>query len=115
MGEFNWDGEEYTESSSGDFISEDAFNRLVYTDAVVLITAIRDGVSTYNKEERPQWLVDFMTQEGEEFTKGLTKTNEERNARMLRFRATIEANGEPIESTPVKIGKRFDFARPKVS
>lgn len=118
MAGFNWDGETYTEGSEGgDFISEDKFNRLIYTDAVVFITGIREGVSNFDpKKPREQWLVDFVDPDGDSYTKGLTKGNPERDARMLRLKATLEANPEdPIEATPFKVGRRIEFGKPKAS
>lgn len=112
---FNWEGETFTESEEGGaFIKEEAFNRLIYTDAIVSITGIREGVSNYNNVAKPQWLVDFIAPDGEEYTKGITKGNEERDGRMLRFQKTIEATGEPIDSTPFKVGRRNEFGPPKV-
>jgi hypothetical protein len=115
ISEFNWDGETYTPSAGGDFISEEDFNRLIYTDAVVLITDVREGESQYDKKEAPkaQWLVDFVTEKGDEYTKGMTKGNDERDGRIERIKATIEATEEPVESSPVKVGRRFDFGKPK--
>jgi hypothetical protein len=114
---FNWDGEEYTETAgSGAFISKEAFNKLIYTDAVVFITGIREGISTYNGDNKPQWLVDFVGPDGEEYTKGLGKGNAERDARMIRLQATLNANpGEPIEATPFYVGQRIEFGKPKVT
>lgn len=115
---FNWDGETYTESEEGGaFIKEEAFNRLIYTDAIISIIAIREGVSTFDpKHPKEQWLVDFISPiDGEEYTKGITKGNEERDARIRRFQATIEATGEPLDSTPFKVGRRIEFGPPKVS
>jgi len=112
MAEFPWGEETYTESSSGDFIDEKTFNKLVYLDATVQVVAIREGVSTFNNKETPQWLVDFITPEGEEYTKGLAKSNEERNDRMRRLLATLEATNEPIEARFIKVGKRFDIGAP---
>lgn len=115
MGGFNWDGEEYTEGEEGGaFIGEEKFNKLIYTDAVVFITGIREGVST-KYDNKAQWLVDFVAPDGEAYTKGLTKGNAERDARMMRFKATLEATEEPFESTPFKVGKRIEFGPPKVS
>lgn len=114
---FNWDGETYTESEEGGaFIKEDAFLRLIYTDAIVSITGIREGVSPgYNGgPPKEQFLVDFIAPDGEEYTKGIAKGNEERDARLKRFQATIEATGEPIDSTPFKVGRRNEFGPPKV-
>jgi hypothetical protein len=115
MGEFNWDGETYTKTDSGDFISEEAFNKLVYTDAIVFVTGFRKGESNFDKKKGPQeqHLVDFMTDDGEEFTKGLGVGNDERDARFARLAATIEASGEPLEASWVKVGKRFDLGPPK--
>lgn len=113
---FNWDGETYTETvfEGGEFIDEDKFNRLIYTDAVVSITGVREGISTYNNKEKEQWLVDFVAPDGTEYTKGVSKGNEERDARIRRFRDTIEATGEPLDSTPFKVGRRIEFGKPKV-
>lgn len=114
---FNWDGETFTESEGegGAFIKEDDFNRLIYTDAIVSIVAVREGVSNYDpRRPKEQWLVDFIAPDGEEYTKGITKGNEERDARIRRFQATLEASGEPIDSTPFKVGRRIEFGPPKV-
>lgn len=114
---FNWDGETFTETEyeGGAFITEDKFNRLIYTDAIVSIIAIREGVSNFDpKKPKEQWLVDFIAPDGEEYTKGLTKGNEERDGRMKRFQATITATGEPLDSTPFKVGRRIEFGPPKV-
>lgn len=115
MSGFNWDGETYTPGSEGgDFIGEEAFNKLIYTEAVVFITGVREGVGGAQYGSKPTWLVDFIDPAGEEFTKSFTKGIPERDARMLRFRATLEANPEdPIESSPVKVGRRKDFGPPK--
>jgi hypothetical protein len=113
---FNWDGETYTEGEGGAFIKEDAFNRLIYTDAIVSIIGIRsDDSATYEGKPKPQFLVDFIAPDGEEYTKGIAKGNPERDGRLLRFKATIEATGEPIDSTPFKVGKRNEFGPPKVN
>lgn len=114
---FNWDGETFTESEEGGaFIKEDAFNRLIYTDAIVSITGIREGISNFDpKHPKEQWLVDFIAPDGEEYTKGVTKGNEERDARIARFQKTIEATEEPIDSTPFKVGRRIEFGPPKVN
>ena len=114
---FNWDGEQYTESEyeGGAFIKQDDFDRIRLTNQVVSITGIREGVSNFDpKRPKEQWLVDFIAPDGEEYTKGVTKGNEERDARMKRFQATLEASGEPIESTPFKVGRRIEFGPPKV-
>lgn len=121
---FNWDGEKYTEGGGGGpFIKKDDFNRIVYAPdgdgAVVSITDIREGVSTYvdpakpNRGPQPQWLIDFIGPDGEEYTKGVTMTNDERNARLRRFKATIEATGEPVESSPFYVGSRIEFGPPR--
>lgn len=111
---FNWDGEEYTEGGGGAFINKDLFNRFIYTDAVLVITGIREGVSNYDPNKpKAQWLVDFIGPDGEEYTKGLTKGNEERDARIKRIAATIEATGEPVDSTPFYVGQRIEFGKPK--
>ena len=115
MSGFNWSGEEYNEGGGGDFISEKDFNKLIALDAVVFITGIREGVSTYGGDNKPQWLVDFITDDGTEYTKGLGKGNAERDARIMRFKATLEATGEPFESTPFKVGRRIEFGPPKVN
>lgn len=118
MAGFSWDGETYTEGGGGGaFISEDDFNRLIYTDATVSIVGIREGISNYDpKQPKAQWLVDFVAPDGEEYTKGLTKGNAERDARMLRLQATLEANpDDPIDATPFKVGgRRIEFGQPKV-
>lgn len=114
---FNWDGETYTEGEAGGaFISEDEFNRLIYTDAVVEIYAVREGVSNYDpKHPKEQWLVDFIDPKGEERTKGITKGNAERDSRIARLKATLEANpDDPIPATPFKVGRRIEFGKPKV-
>ena len=113
---FNWDGETYTETEyeGGEFIKEDDFNRLIYTDAVVSITGVREGVSNFDpKKPKEQWLVDFVAPDGTEYTKGVTKGNEERDARLRRIRSTIEQTGEPLDSTPFKVGRRIEFGPPK--
>ncbi len=113
---FNWDGEQYTEQEyeGGEFIDAEKFNKLLYTDAVLIITGIREGVSNFDpKKPKEQWLVDFIAPDGEEYTKGLSKGNEERDDRLRRFAATIAATGEPLESTPFKVGKRIEFGKPK--
>lgn len=115
---YNWEGESFTETEEGGaFIKEEQFNRLIYTDAIVSIVGIREGVSNFDpkKGPQPQWLVDFIAPDGEEYTKGVSQSNEERNDRMRRFKATIEATGEPIDSTPFKVGKRIEFGPPKVN
>ena len=114
---FNWDGETYTEQEyeGGAFIKGDDFDRIRLLNQVVQIVSIREGVSNFDpKHPKEQWLVDFIAPDGEEYTKGLTKGNEERDDRMRRFQATLEASGEPIESTPFKVGKRIEFGPPKV-
>jgi hypothetical protein len=113
---FNWDGETYTEGEDGGaFIKEEPFNRLIYTDAILSIIGIREGVNNYDpKHPKEQWLVDFIAPDGEEYTKGIGKGNEERDARIRRFKATIEATGEPLDSTPFKVGRRIEFGPPKV-
>jgi hypothetical protein len=115
MGEFNWDGEEYTASSSGDFIDEETFNRLVYSDAVVFVTGFRTGESNFDKKKgpQPQHLVDFIAPDGTEYTKGCSVGNAERDARFARLAKTIEETGEPLEASWVKVGKRFDLSKPK--
>lgn len=117
MSGFNWDGETYTEGAEGgDFISEDAFSKLIYTDAVISIYQIREGISTYGGKEKPQWLVDFIAPNGESYTKGIAKGNAERDARVLRLQATLSASpNDPIDSTPFKVGRRIEFGKPKVS
>jgi hypothetical protein len=112
--EFSWDKETYTPGAGGDFIKPDDFDRLRLTDAVVLITGIREGISNYDpKQPKEQWLVDFITADGEEYTKGMTKGNEERDDRIKRVAATIEATGEPKEVSFIKVGKRYDIVKPK--
>lgn len=114
--EFSWDDETYTESSSGEFIDKDLFALWANprTKTVVFVTGIRDGVSTYNGKTEEQWLVDFVGPDGEDYTKGWSKTNEERNARMLRVRATLEANpDEPFPASFGKVGKRYDLMPPR--
>lgn len=111
---FDWGNETYTESSGGDFIGEAEFNKLIYTDAVVQIVAVRDGVSTFNNKEQPQFLVDFVDPDGEDKTKGFAKSNEERNARIERIRNTLDQSGEPVEASFIKVGRRNDIAAPKV-
>ncbi len=116
MGEFNWNGETYTEGSGGgDFIDQDAFNRLVYTDAVCFITAVREGISNFDpKKPQEQWLIDFVSPDETEYTKGFTKGNAERDARIVRLRNTLAAApDEPIDVSFIKVGRRFDIAAPK--
>jgi len=115
MGSFNWDGETYTESeTSGDFIKENDWIKLYALEATIYITSIGEGISNYDpKVPKEQWLVNFVTPEGEEKTKGLTKGNAERDARMIRFRNTIAADQEPLAVSITKVGKRYDFVAPK--
>lgn len=108
---FDWDAETYTEGGNGVFIKEAEFNKLVYTDATVQIVEIREGISNYNNKEKPQWLVDFISADGEEYTKGISKGNEERDARINRIKSTLESSGEPFECRFVKIGRRFDIGK----
>lgn len=112
MAGFDWGQETYTESSGGDFIKEMEFNKLLYTDATVQIIGVREGVSTYNDKPKPQYLVDFVAPDGEEYTKGFSKSNEERNARIARIASTLEATGEPVEARFIKVGRRNDIGAP---
>lgn len=117
MGEpFDWGSEEYTESAGGEFIDKDLFALWANprTKTVVFVTGIRDGISTYNNKEEEQWLVDFIGPDGEEYTKGLGKGNKERDGRMLRVRATLEANeNEPFPASFGMVGKRYDLMPPR--
>ena len=116
MGGFNWDGEEYTEGGGGAFIKKDKFNEIVYAkgaDSNITITDIREGVSTFEGKNQPQWLIDFIGPDGEEYTKGVSQTNVERNDRLRRFKATLDASGEPIESHPFYVGQRIEFGPPR--
>lgn len=115
MGQFNWDGETYTEGdSNGEFIKEDEWIKLYALDATIYIVSIGEGVSNYEPNKpKEQWLVNFLTPTGEEKTKGLTKGNAERDARIIRFRNTLAASEEPIAASITKVGKRYDFVAPK--
>jgi len=116
MAEFNWEGETYTEGESGgEFISEDEFDKLRVLDAVVYITSIREGVSNYEPTKpKEQWLVDFVTPDGEDKTKGYIKGNAERDARILRLKNTLAAYpDEPIPVSFSKVGRRNEIVAPK--
>lgn len=116
MAEFPWGEETYTEGAGGDFISEADFNKLIYTDAVVQIVGVREGMSPGFNGGAPQaqYLVDFVDPEGEDKTKGFAKSNEERNSRIARIATTLEATGEPVEASFIKVGRRNDIGAPKV-
>lgn len=108
----DWSKQTYTEAKGGDYVKEDEWNRLVYTDAVIEITSIRDDdENQYNGKPAPRYLVDFVHPSGETRTKSIAKGNEERNERLEGFRELIEA-GETILTTPIKVGKRDDFGAP---
>jgi hypothetical protein len=113
MGEFNWGGETYTEGAGGNFVESKLFDKLMANDTTVSIYAIRsDDQAMYQNRPAPAWLVDFYAPDGEEYTKSLGKGNSERDARMLRLTATIEATGEPIDARFGKIGKRIEVLPP---
>jgi len=116
MGEFNWSGETYTEGDGGgEFIKEDEFDKLRILDAVVYVTAIREGINNYDpKTPKEQWLLDFVDPSGEDKTKGFTKGNPERDARFIRLRNTLIANpDDPIAVSFTKVGRRNEVVAPK--
>jgi hypothetical protein len=116
MSGFNWDGETYTEGEGGgEFISEDEFDKLRVLDATVYVTGVREGISNYEPTKpKEQWLLDFVTPEGEDKTKGYIKGNAERDARFQRIKNTLAADpSEPIAISFVKVGRRNDIAAPK--
>jgi hypothetical protein len=100
---------EYTEGAGGKFFTESETVLLIASGETFAITGVRDGVSNYNGQSKPQWLVDVITQDGEERTKGLSKGIDERDARITRLKATLEATGEPISARFVKVGRRIDI------
>lgn len=105
---FDWGNETYTEGGGGDFLSEEETLRFVVSGEAFAITAIREGRSAqYNKD---QWLVDFLTNSGEEKTRGFTKGNSERDDRISRLKKTLEETGEPIQARLIKVGRRYDVA-----
>ena len=112
---FAWDQEVYTESAGGEFVDKKVFAKLMANDTTVEIVEIREGISPgYNGgAPRPQWLVDFITPDGEEYTKGIDKGNEERNDRVRRIASTIEATGQGVQARFDMIGKRQDIFPPK--
>jgi len=116
MAGYDWGKESYTEGGGGDFIGEAEFNKLLFLEKNVLITNVGDGVSTYNEKEKPQFLVSFFVDDDSpdavEQLKGFDKGNAERNARIERIRATLEATGEPVEAAFCKVGRRNDIRGP---
>ena len=123
-----WANQEYPESSGGgEFVGEEEFNKLVYTDATIEITAIReeDEKSVGTKTFAAQFLVDFVDPAGAAKTKGFAKYSirdtgerkagaqvEARNERLRGLQELVEAEGPQLASF-IKNGKAGDVGAPK--
>ncbi len=124
----DWSSQAYPESSGGgEFVGEEEFNKLVYTDAVIEITAIReeDEKSVGTKTFAAQFLVDFVDPSGAAKTKGFAKYSirdngerkagaqvEARNERLRELQEVVEAEG-PQRASFIKNGKAGDVGAPK--
>ena len=124
----DWKNQEYPESSGGgEFVGEEEFNKLVYTDAVIEITAIReeDEKSVGTKTFSAQFLVDFVDPSGAPKTKGFSKYSirdngerkagaqvEARNERLRQLQEVVETEG-PQRASFIKNGKAGDVGAPK--
>jgi hypothetical protein len=112
----DWEKQTYTEAQGGAFMKGEEWNRLVYTDAVIEITAVREKASRFNPNPdgtpSNEWVVDFVAPDGEPRSKSFAQTNSERNERIEEFRALLDAGEESVRCTPVKVGKRDDFGPP---
>ena len=124
----DWTSQEYPESAGGgEFVGEEEFNKLVYTDAVVTLTGIReeDEKSVGTKTFAAQFLVDFEDPSGEPKTKGFAKYSirdngerkagaavEARNERLRALQEVLETEG-PQRASFIKNGKAGDIGAPK--
>lgn len=124
----DWANQSYPESSGGgEFVGEEEFNKLVYTDAVIEITGIReeDEKSVGTKTFAAQFLVDFTNPAGEAKTKGFAKYSirdngerkagdqvNARNDRLRELQEIVEAEGPQLASF-IKNGKAGDIGAPK--